>query len=82
MYWYHAVIVIDSKTYITGWTENQENERELRKLQSGMQKNMSNHTITGKNYKGPDLQGEFSSKLIKQGLKGSKKTYLNLDPAQ
>ncbi len=30
--------VIDSKTYITGWTENQENERKFRKLQSGMQK--------------------------------------------
>ena len=30
--------IIDSKTYITGWTENQENERKFRKLQSGMQK--------------------------------------------
>ena len=51
-------------------------------LQSGMQKNMSNHPIAGKNYKGFDLQGKFSSKLVKQGLKGSNKTYLNLDPAQ
>jgi len=47
-----------------------------------MQKNMSNHTIAGKKYKGSDLQREFSSKLIKQGLKGSNKTCLNLDPAQ
>jgi len=29
-------IDIDSKTYITRWTGNQENERNLRKLQSGM----------------------------------------------
>ena len=45
-----------------------------------MQKNMSNLTIAGKNYKGFDLQGKF--KLVRQGLKGSNKTYLNLDPAQ
>ncbi len=32
--------VIDSKTYITGWTENQKNERELGKLPSGKQKNI------------------------------------------
>ena len=43
---------------------------------------MSNHPAIGKNYKGSDLQGKFSSKLIKQGLKGSKKTYLNFDLAQ
>ncbi len=72
----------DSKTYITGWTGNQGNKRKLRKLQSGMQKNMSNHPAIGKNYKGFDLQGKFSSKLVNQGLKGSNKTYLNLDPAQ
>jgi len=47
-----------------------------------MQKNMSNHPAIGKNYKGFDLQGKFSSKLVNQGLKGSNKTYLNLDPAQ
>jgi len=72
--------VIDSKTYITGWTGNQGNKRKLRKLQAGMQKNMSNLTIAGKNYKGFDLQGKF--KLVRQGLKGSNKTYLTLDSAQ
>ena len=41
--WNKGKAITDSKTYITGWTGNQGNKRKLRKLQSGMQKNMSNH---------------------------------------
>ena len=43
---------------------------------------MSKRHAIEKNYKGSDLQGKFSSKLTKHCLNGSKKTYLNLVPAQ